>query len=84
MGPEDLRIRDKSSRFSAMVMLQGKSVEGLRLQDYMPSEEDREKFERSQPRVGHRGSSSWDKNVLGADQMSWRVRQFGGVPNNLW
>jgi len=44
---ENLRIRDKASRFSAMVMLQGKSVEGLRLQDYMPEAEDREKLERS-------------------------------------
>jgi len=44
---ENLRIRDKASRFSAMVMLQGKSVEGLRLHDYIPDAEDREQLERS-------------------------------------
>lgn len=43
---EDLRIKGNNSRFSAMVMLHGRSVEGVRLQDYMPSEEDKEAFER--------------------------------------
>jgi len=43
---DQLRIMDKSARFSAMVMMQGKDVQGTCLQDFMSDEEDREAFER--------------------------------------
>lgn len=42
----NLRISSACSRFSALVTLQDRSVEGMRLQDYMPTAEDRDVFER--------------------------------------
>lgn len=41
-----LRITEKAPRFGAMVTLQGRSVEGMRLQDFMPRADDRQAFER--------------------------------------
>mmetsp|Transcript_68762 Transcript_68762/g.199486 ORF Transcript_68762/g.199486 Transcript_68762/m.199486 type:complete len:552 (-) Transcript_68762:54-1709(-) len=43
---ENLRITDKASRFSALVMLPGKNLERMSLKDLMPAESDREAFER--------------------------------------
>jgi len=43
---DKLRIKDKAPRFAAMVMSQGRDIEGMRLDEFMPSEEDREAFER--------------------------------------
>lgn len=42
---EGLTIADKASRFGATVTLRGRSVEGMRLQEFMPREEDRRAFE---------------------------------------
>lgn len=42
---DSLTIVDKASRFAAMVTLQGGSVEGMRLEDFMPVAEDRKAFE---------------------------------------
>lgn len=42
----DLKIVDTARRFAAMVTLQGASVEGSRLQDFMPAAEDRQVFEK--------------------------------------
>jgi len=43
---DQLRITDKASRFSALVMTQGRNVEGECLKDFMPELADREAFER--------------------------------------
>jgi len=40
------RILDGAPRFSALVMSQGRDVKGMRLQEFMPLEEDKEAFER--------------------------------------
>lgn len=40
-----LRISDAAVRFSAMMTLQGKGSEGMRLQDFMPELEDQQRFE---------------------------------------
>lgn len=42
---DQLRLKDAAPRFAAMVMSQGRNIEGMRLHGFMPSEEDQQAFE---------------------------------------
>lgn len=87
---EHLRIIDKAPRFSALVMMQGKDLEGTCLKDYMPEHEDREAFERcaisppqspaeeTMPRAVHVKLRDGLGNLIRAELFCVQVQQLSG------